>query len=106
LKVLVSVLLIVPPGFAMGMPFPSGLTRLEDIMPHNVRWAWAINAAASVLGSAGAIVLAIYFGLQNTLIIGGLFYLAALASALFSPLGKKYTASAPAVSPSAVESTS
>jgi hypothetical protein len=91
LKVLISVLLIAPSGFAMGMPFPTGLTRLERIMPESVRWAWAINSAASVLGSAGAIVLAIYFGLENTLIIGGLFYLGALASALLSPLGKKYT---------------
>ena len=105
-KVLVSVLLIAPPGFAMGMPFPSGLTRLENIMPQNVRWAWATNAAASVLGSAGAIVLAIYFGLQNTLIVGGLFYLGALASALLSPLGKKYSASTPALSSSTVKSIS
>jgi len=100
------VLLIAPPGFAMGMPFPSGLTRLENIMPQNVRWAWATNAAASVLGSAGAIVLAIYFGLQNTLIVGGLFYLGALASALLSPLGKKYSAGTPALSSSTVKSIS
>jgi predicted MFS family arabinose efflux permease len=92
LKVLISVLLIAPSGFAMGMPFPTGLSRLERIMPESVRWAWAINSAASVLGSAGAIVLAIYFGLENTLIVGGLFYVGALGSALLSPLGKKYTA--------------
>jgi hypothetical protein len=89
-KVLISVLLIVPLGFAMGMPFPSGLSRLQEIMPQGVRWAWAINAAASVLGSAGAIVIAIYFGLENTLIVGGLFYIGALVSALLSPLGKNY----------------
>jgi hypothetical protein len=75
-------------------------------MPQNIRWAWAINAAASVLGSAGAIVLAIYFGLQNTLIIGGVFYLGALASALLSPLGKKYMATVPGASSSAVKSMS
>jgi hypothetical protein len=92
LKVLISVLLIAPSGFAMGMPFPTGLSRLERIMPESIRWAWAINSAASVLGSAGAIVLAIYFGLENTLIVGGLFYVGALGSALLSPLGKKYTA--------------
>jgi hypothetical protein len=74
----------------MGMPFPSGLSRLERIMPANVRWAWSINAAASVLGSAGAIFLAIYLGLRTTLIIGGVFYLGALLAALYSPLGKKY----------------
>jgi hypothetical protein len=89
-KVAISVLLIAPVAFAMGIPFPSGLSRLEHIMPQNVRWAWATNAAASVLGSAGAIVIAIYFGLEKTLIIGGLFYVGALLSAILSPLGKKY----------------
>jgi hypothetical protein len=44
-----------------------------------VRWAWSLNAASSVLGSVGALVCAIYFGLVQTLIIGGLFYFAALA---------------------------
>lgn len=96
IKVLISVLLIAPIGFVMGMPFPSGLRRLEAIMPQSIRWAWSINAAASVLGSAGAIVLAIYCGLSNTLLIGALFYLLALTGALLSPLGKKYTTPASA----------
>lgn len=93
-KVFLSVLLIAPVAFAMGLPFPSGLSRLEQIMPQNVRWAWALNAAASVLGSAGAIIIAIYFGLENTLMIGGLFYVGALVAAILSPLGKKYPARA------------
>ncbi|MFZ0589438.1 MAG: hypothetical protein WAM39_03030 [Bryobacteraceae bacterium] len=90
-KVAVSVLLIAPLGFAMGMPFPSGLKRLENVLPQTIRWAWSVNAASSVLGSAGAVVLAIYCGLSDTLLIGGLLYLAALLAALLSPLGKKYT---------------
>jgi hypothetical protein len=44
-----------------------------------VRWAWSLNAAASVMGSVGALVCAIYLGLVQTLMVGGLFYLAALA---------------------------
>ena len=86
LKVVISVLLIAPAGFAMGMPFPTGLNLLEKIMPESVRWAWAINAAASVMGSAAAMFLAIYLGLQITLIIGGLFYVCAWLSAIGSPL--------------------
>jgi MFS family permease len=86
LKVLISVALISPVGFAMGMPFPSGLTLLERIMPASVRWAWAVNAAASVLGSAMAMFLAIYLGLSTTLLIGGLLYAGALLSVLLSPL--------------------
>ncbi len=88
LKVLITVALISPLGFAMGMPFPTGLTLLERIMPASVRWAWAINAASSVMGSAAAMFLAIYVGLQLTLIVGSLFYFGALLSALRSPLAR------------------
>jgi hypothetical protein len=79
LKVLIAVLLIAPLGLVMGMPFPTGLARLEEWHAPSVRWAWSLNAAASVLGSVGALVCSIYLGLIQTLIIGGLFYLAALA---------------------------
>jgi hypothetical protein len=79
LKVLITVLLIAPLGFLMGIPFPSGLDRLEKWHPPSVRWAWSLNAAASVFGSVGALVCGIYLGLVQTVIIGGLFYVAALA---------------------------
>jgi len=78
-KVLVSVLLISPLGFVMGMPFPTGLKRLEEWHAPSVRWAWSLNAASSVLGSVGALMCSIYLGLIQTLMVGGLFYLAALA---------------------------
>ncbi|MBK5293449.1 MAG: hypothetical protein JJE04_17470 [Acidobacteriia bacterium] len=77
-RMLVSVLLVAPAGFAMGMPFPSGLARLEKMHKPSVRWAWSINAASSVLGSAMAILLALYLGLRATLLIGGLMYVCAL----------------------------
>jgi len=89
-KVLISVALIAPSGFAMGMPFPTGLTLLEGTMPASVRWAWAINAASSVMGSAAAMFLAIYLGLHVTLMIGGLLYLGALASARWSTLNMRH----------------
>ncbi|MEO8595195.1 MAG: hypothetical protein ABI759_17880 [Candidatus Solibacter sp.] len=79
LKVLLTVALIAPLGFVMGMPFPTGLRRLEDWHAPSVRWAWSLNAAASVMGSVGALVCAIYLGLVQTIVLGGLFYLAALA---------------------------
>jgi hypothetical protein len=61
------------------MPFPVGLARLEQWHAPSVRWAWSLNAASSVMGSVGALVCAIYLGLVQTLVIGGVFYLAALA---------------------------
>ncbi|HXP88337.1 MAG TPA: hypothetical protein VN841_26655 [Bryobacteraceae bacterium] len=77
-KVVLTALAIAPPAFLMGMPFPTGLARLERLHAPSVRWAWSLNAAASVLGSSGAIFLAIYLGLRMTLLIGGALYLCAL----------------------------
>jgi hypothetical protein len=78
LKCVITALLIAPAGFVMGMPFPAGLKRLEEWHRPSVRWAWSLNAAASVLGSVAALVCAIYTGLVQTLLAGGLLYLAAL----------------------------
>ncbi len=79
LKIAVTVVLIAPAAFLMGIPLPSGLARLEAWRPASVRWAWSLNAASSVLGSGLAIFCALYVGLRNTLLIGAaLYFLAAL----------------------------
>ncbi len=65
-----TVALLFPAGFVMGMPFPCGLKRLEARYPSAVRWAWAMNSASSVLGSVLAIFLAIHLGLFETLAAG------------------------------------
>ncbi len=77
-KIALTAILIAPAAFLMGMPFPSGLRRLEQRHAPSIRWAWSLNSASSVLGSAGAIFLAIYFGLRATLLIGGALYLCAM----------------------------
>ena len=84
LKMATTACLIAPVGFLMGMPFPTGMSRLEARYPRALQWAWSLNAAASVLGSAGAIFLAIYLGLRVTLLIGGAMYLGALAVMWFA----------------------
>ncbi|HKD44054.1 MAG TPA: hypothetical protein VKD24_00235, partial [Candidatus Angelobacter sp.] len=73
-KLLLSAALIAPLGFLMGMPFPTGLTLVDT-----VEWAWALNAAASVLGSVMAMAIAIQFGLTITLISAAAAYLVAAA---------------------------
>jgi hypothetical protein len=86
LRCLAAVAMIAPAGFLMGMPFPRGLRLLEQQNPAAVRWAWSLNAAASVFGSALAIFLAIYLGLRATLLLGAFCYLAAFAaSRAFKP---------------------
>jgi spermidine synthase len=88
-RLLVSAILLVPLGFLMGMPFPTGLRALaafpapefptETGQAENaVEWAWAMNAAASVLGSVSAMVIAIQFGLTVTLACGACAYVLAL----------------------------
>jgi hypothetical protein len=78
LKVVLTVLMIAPPAFFMGMPLPTGLGMLEVRHKPSVKWAWALNSAASVLGSVSAIFLAIYAGLRQTLLAGGALYILAL----------------------------
>jgi hypothetical protein len=78
-KVVITVALIAPLGFVMGIPFPAALEQLREWCAPAVRWAWSVHAAAAVLGSVGAAVCTIYLGLVQTLIIGGLLYLAALS---------------------------
>jgi hypothetical protein len=77
-KLAISAVLLVPLGFAMGMPFPSGLRALGSDHSGAVEWAWAMNAGSSVLGSVLAIVIAIRFGLTTTLACGLAAYLLAL----------------------------
>jgi hypothetical protein len=95
---LVTVAAIAPAGFFMGMPFPTGLALLERLAAPAVRWAWALNAASSVLGSAGAVFFALYLGLRATLLIGAGLYLGALLFAILQPRSVKHGAAAPAVS--------
>lgn len=85
-KIPLTVLLISPAGFIMGMPFPTGLKRLEQWHKPSLRWAWSLNAAASVLGSVSAIFCSIYLGLMQTLILGGCLYLGAMLVVLRTPV--------------------
>jgi spermidine synthase len=94
LKLGVSAVVLGPLGLAMGMPFPTGLraiTKTSELeIPatefgepatsddNAVEWAWAMNAASSVLGSVLAMVIAIRFGLNVTLASGAVAYLLAL----------------------------
>ncbi|MGH9535522.1 MAG: hypothetical protein ACRD2E_11765 [Terriglobales bacterium] len=74
-RILVTVALLGPLAFLQGLPFPAGIRWLAASGPEVVAWAWSVNAAASVLGSALAILLAIHFGMRAALAAGGLAYL-------------------------------
>jgi SAM-dependent methyltransferase len=79
-RILLSVALIAPLAFFMGMPFPLGLARVEAADARLVPWAWGINGCASVTGAVLATLLAIHLGFTAVVLAALLLYgLAALA---------------------------
>jgi hypothetical protein len=61
-RILLSVALIAPLAFVMGMPFPLGLARVAQHSPQLVPWCWGINGCASVISAVLATLLAMHFG--------------------------------------------
>jgi len=75
-----SVLLIAPLAFAMGMPFPLGLASVAARTPTLTPWAWAVNGFASVVAAVLATVLAVHGGFTTVVIVAVVLYLIAVAS--------------------------
>ncbi|MCZ6655108.1 MAG: SAM-dependent methyltransferase, partial [Planctomycetota bacterium] len=80
-KVAISIVLIAPLAFCMGMPFPLGLRQVSDRVPDWVPWAWGVNGCASVISAILATLLAIHFGF--TLVVALAMALYAVAAATF-----------------------
>jgi hypothetical protein len=57
-RIAVTVVLLMPIGLLLGMPYPLGITVLRGFSEHLVPWAWGLNGALSVVAS----VLAIFIG--------------------------------------------
>jgi hypothetical protein len=70
--------LLAPAAFLMGMCFPSGIRLLAEGREDLIPWAYGVNAAASVLGSVIAVILAMWLGFTNVQwVAAGLYLLAA-----------------------------
>ena len=76
-RIALSLALIAPLGFFMGMPFPLGLTRVSMHAPALVPWAWGVNGCFSVIGVILATILAIHFGFTAVVLLAAILYLAA-----------------------------
>jgi spermine/spermidine synthase len=72
-----SILLIVPLGFFMGMPFPMALSKLSQTMPELIPWAWGINGCASVISAILATIVAMQFGFSVLIMLAVVLYLVA-----------------------------
>jgi spermidine synthase len=77
IKIAASVLLIAPLAFAMGMPFPMGLSELARDTESLIPWAWGVNGCASVISAIAATLIAIHFGFTVVMAMALIFYLIA-----------------------------
>jgi len=77
IKIVLVFLLLMPPGFFMGIPFPAGLKLLGEKNESLIPWAWAINGCLSVLAPLLTIMLAMVIGFKTVLWIGALAYMMA-----------------------------
>jgi hypothetical protein len=77
-RILISITLIAPLAFCMGMPFPLGLSRLAEHAPDLIPWAWAINGCASVISAVLATLLAIHLGFSTVIAVALVLYASAL----------------------------
>jgi spermidine synthase len=74
-RIAVVLVLLAPLAFAMGVPFPTGLSQLGDAAPGLVPWAWGINGCASVISAAAATPLAAQIGFTGLILIAVSSYL-------------------------------
>jgi hypothetical protein len=77
-RVIITSIIIFPLGFFLGMPFPKGGLRAGE----NIDWGFAVNGAASVLGSTLIIYFAIMYGFNLSLVLGAILYI--MAGAILS----------------------
>jgi hypothetical protein len=78
-RVMLTLALIAPLAFLMGMPFPLGMSRLAVEGPAFIPWAWGINGCASVLSALLAALLAVHLGYSVVLMMAaGLYAVAAV----------------------------
>ena len=77
-RLALAVLLLFPLGLLMGVPFASGLRRIEA---GAIPWAWAINGAAAGISGVLAAMISLDLGIRATLSAGALAYLGAWLAA-------------------------
>jgi hypothetical protein len=66
-RMLLAILLIAPPAFCMGAPFPLGLALFTGERERILPWAWALNGAFSVVASPLSALAASQYGYRALL---------------------------------------
>ena len=79
LRYSIAILLLLPVGFLMGLPFPLGMRYILN-SPVQRAYAWSVNGCASVLSSVIAAQVALSFGIPSIAAGAVLTYLLALVA--------------------------
>jgi hypothetical protein len=74
-RIAVSVGVLAPLAFLMGVPFPTCLQVVSDRSRELVPWAWGVNGAASVMGATVATLVAVHGGFRVVVGVASLLYL-------------------------------
>lgn len=82
LRIAVSVALLLPLGFLMGIPFPLAVRVAGERAPTAIPWLWAVNGCASVVSAILAAMLALNGGFSLVMMVGALAYAGAIAALL------------------------
>ena len=69
-RIFFTALFLAPVSFLMGMPFPKGALRAGAFTD----WGFAVNGAASVLGSTLIVLIAFSYGFKVSLLLGAAMY--------------------------------
>lgn len=77
-RVVIAVLLLMPLGLLMGMPFPLGIRLVDRVNPGLVAWAWGVNGFSSVLGSILTVMIAQSYGFSVVIGLAVVIYLLGL----------------------------
>jgi hypothetical protein len=75
LKLMTSLVLILPIGFFLGMFFPQGLKSLGVNERNLIPWAWGFNGYMTIVGSAISISLSRFIGFSSLWLIAAFLYL-------------------------------
>lgn len=85
-KFWISLCVLVPAAFLMGVPFPAGIHRLaEKSRENHIPWAWGINGCLSVVSASLATIVAVEAGFTAVMVCAALAYGCTLAAGTLNP---------------------
>jgi len=84
-KFLVSLCMLFPAAFLMGIPFPVGIHALAAKSEGDIPWAWGINGCFSVVSATLATIIAVEVGFTAVMLCAALAYGCTLAAGRLNP---------------------